>query len=387
MLRLIVTKLNIYCFENIIVVCLIGILAVSCASNVDPQPKKIVAQNYSQKLKVVWHDSQLQNSNANSFVPVVDNRTIFTADSDGNIYRIDQTDGTIINQWRFKRKFSSGTAVSEGHIFVTTVDGYLLAIDRGSGKISWQAQLPTVAIEAPQAGNGTVIVKTNDSQVLAYNTTNGNLLWIYQKQTPALTLRAYNSFQLIAPDVVIVGEPGGRLVLLNLISGMAIWENYIAVPTGSTDLDKLTDVSIRPVINNKEICAATYNGKLACLDAISSNIIWSKPFSTSNGIAIDDHNVYATDLNANIYAFDKNTGALIWTNNDLQYRNISSPAVLNGNILFVDGDGNMFLIDHISGKIISQRDSGLQGGVAYPYSDGSNVVYQSASGVIVEIAQ
>jgi outer membrane protein assembly factor BamB len=380
-------KINNSCVENIILICLIGVLSASCASNVDPVPKAIGTQNYSQKLKIVWQDNQLQTSNANSFVPAVDNKTIFTADSDGNVYRIDQTDGTIIQKWHFKRKFSSGTAVSEGHIFVTTLDGYLLSIDRGSGKITWQAQLPTIAIEAPQAGNGTVVVKTNDSQVLAYNTSNGNLLWIYQKQTPPLTLRTYNSFQLIAPDVVIVGEPGGRLVLLNLISGMAIWENYIAIPTGATDLDKLTDVSTRPVINNKEICAVTYNGKLACLDAISSNIIWSKTFSTSYGILLDDNNVYAASLDATIYAFDKNSGELVWTNNEFQYRKISSLVFLNGNILIIDNNGNMFLLDHSSGKIIAQNNSNLEGGVAYPYSDGSHVIYQSSSGVIAEIAQ
>ena len=81
----------------------------------------------------------------------------------------------------------------------------------------------------------------------------------------------------------IISTDENKSVLLNLLNGTPIWETYVAIPDGATDLDKLTDVTTRPVLNDKTMCVATYNGKITCLDAISSNIIWSKKFiSTQN---------------------------------------------------------------------------------------------------------
>ena len=160
---------------------------VSCSSNTEPVPKPLPEISHPEDINIAWKLDVLKSSPSGSFVPSVDNGTIFTADANGNVFRIDQSDGTIIDHIHSKRKFSSGTATSSDSIFVTTVDGYLLSIDKASSKINWQSELPTISIEAPQVSNGIVIVRTNDSQVLAYNASTGSLLWIYQKPIPSLT--------------------------------------------------------------------------------------------------------------------------------------------------------------------------------------------------------
>ena len=318
---------------------------------------------------------------------MVDSNAIFTADSLGNIFKIDQADGSIINHYSYPREFSSGTAVTSNSIFVTTIDGYLLSIDKAHGEIAWQAQLPSLSVEAPQVGGDVVVVRTNDSQILAYSIINGSLLWVYQKATPPLTLRTYNTFQVVGQDVILIGQPSGRVALVNLNTGIAIWETYIAVPEGATDLDKLIDLSVRPVINDKEICVATFNGKLACLDAISSNILWSKKFSTSYGLLIDDRNVYAISQDGVIYAYDKNSGGDIWKNDILQYRSLSPPVFLNNDLLIIDKDGFISLFNRNNGELVGYTDSNLINGISFPWADGKKVIVQSGNGNIAEIMQ
>ena len=360
---------------------------VACSSNSDPEPKAIPEISHPETINIRWLLDVLSPSTSGSFVPVIDNGTIFTSDSYGNIFRIDQSDGTIINHFHSKRKFSSGTAVSSDSIFVTTTDGYLLSIDKVGKKINWQAELPTISVEAPQVSNGIVVIRTNDSEILAYDASNGSLLWLYQKPIPALTLRAYNTFQVIGKDVVIVGQPSGRLALLNLTTGVPIWENYISFPSGATDLDKMNDVSVRPVLNDNQICAATYNGEIACIDAMSSNKMWSNDFSTSYGVLDDEQNVYSLSEDGILYAYDKNTGAKIWSNNVLQYRSLSVPVFLNNNILLIDKAGEMYLFNRNDGKMVAMKSSSLKDGVAYPWSDGKKVIIQSGNGEIAEINQ
>lgn len=366
-------------------VCLIGLIA--CSGNKEPHAIPVPKIDNMVNTNITWDMDGLSKSLAGSFVPVLDNNAIFTADSQGHVFRLDDTDGTVINKFNLKRKLSSGVAVSPDSIFVTTTDAHLLSISRVTGEINWQAALPTISIEAPQIGGDIIVVKTNDSQLSAYDVKTGALLWVNQKSSPPLTLRAYNSFQVVGREVVIQGQPGGKLALINLTNGVAMWENYIAIPKGSTDLDKLTDVAMRPSLKDKSICVATYNGKISCLDAISSNIAWAKNFSSSSGVLIGEQNVYSVNVDGVVYAFDKITGAKVWSNDILQYRNLGVPAFLGNNILLIDNDGHINLFRRTDGRLVARVSSDLKDGTSYPIFDNNKVIIQSGNGHIAKITE
>lgn len=355
---------------------------ISCASDNTPQPQPMPKIKNYDTLKQGWIQRNLDDSQAGSFVPVNFDNAIFTADSSGTIYRIDPTDGTIINSFYIRKKLSSGVGVSGGFVFVTTDDAYLLAIDKGSGKIKWKARLPTISLEAPQVGADLVIVKTNDSEVLAYSISDGTPVWVYQKPSPALTLRVTNTFQVIGNEVVVIGLPGGKLALVNLKTGVPIWENYIAIPEGATDLDKITDIGMRPVLDDKKLYVASYNGKIACLDAISSNIIWEKKFNTSVGLTYDQQNVYAVSEDGVVYAFDKNGGSQVWKNTTMQYRSLGSPAILGNGIIIADSDGFIHMFNRNDGQETARLSTNLYGGVSLPLVRDNGVVLQSANGIL-----
>ncbi len=369
--------------------CVFFLGITACATDNTPQPQPIPDIKSAEPLNVTWDVGALSSSISGSFAPVIDSdNAIFTADSKGHIFKIDSTDGTIINEIGLKRKLSSGTAISSDSIFVTSLDDYILCIDKASLKIKWEFKLPTISIEPPQVGGNTIVVRSIDATIIALDTETGKLLWSYQRPIPALTLRATETMQIYpASGVLIAGLPGGSIAVLNLITGTQIWENYIAVPSGSTDLDKLTDIAMRPVLDDKELCVGTYNGKISCVDAVSSNILWSKTFSGVAQLLIDTQNVYAVSQDGVVYAFDKNTGAIVWSNDVLQYRNLSSPAFLNNNIIIVDSDGYINLFNKNTGTLGARIDSNLIGGTSYPISNGYKVILQSANGNLASITQ
>jgi outer membrane protein assembly factor BamB len=360
---------------------------IGCSSSKAPVPQIIPPIANMKKLDIPWDIKELSADTAGSFVPVLDDNAIFTADSNGDILRVDANDGTVITKFKLKRKLSSGTAVSGGSIFVTTTDGYLLSISKVTGQINWQTILPTLSIEAPQIGGDVVVVRTNDSQLSAYDAKKGTLLWVYQKSTPPLTLRSYNTFQVISRDVVIMGEPGGRLALINLYNGITLWEDSIAIPKGSTELDKLTDIGMRPVLSDRTIYVATYNGKIAGLNALNSSILWSKNISANLGILVDEENVYTISTDGILYAFDKGTGAKVWENKILQYRKLGVPAILGKNIIVPDHDGYINLFNRHDGKLVSRQKTNLEDGTAYPITDINRVIIQSGNGHIAKIIE
>ncbi len=366
-------------------VCALVVGLMACSTDNSPQPLPMPKIHNSATLKRGWYQSNLTNSPAGSFVPTTFDNTIWTADSDGDILKVDPSDGSIISQFYIDKNLSSGTGVSGTLVFVTTTDGYLLAIDKGNGKIRWKAQLPTLSLEAPQATQDLVIVRANDAELLAFNVSDGTPVWVYQKPIPPLTLRVQNTFQVIGNDVIAVGLPGGKLVLLNLHTGTPIWENYIATPEGATDLDKITDIGMRPVLDNKTMCVATFNGKIACLDALSSSILWQKKFSTSYGLTIDEQNVYAVSQDGVVYAFDKATGATVWQNATMQYRQLSTPAILGNGVLVVDNDGYVHMFNRNDGQEVARISTMLGSGVSQPLVRDNGIIYQAANGYLMQI--
>jgi outer membrane protein assembly factor BamB len=187
---------------------------------------------------------------------------------------------------------------------------------------------------------------------------------------------------VIGNEVVVIGLPGGKLALVNLKTGVPIWENYVAIPEGATDLDKITDIGMRPVLDDKRLYVAAYNGKIACLDAISSNIIWEKKFNTSIGLTYDQQNVYAVSQDGVVYAFDKNTGSQVWKNATMQYRNLSAPAILGVGVLIVDNDGYVHLFNRNDGQETARISTNLYDGVSLPLVRDNGVVFQSANGIL-----
>lgn len=371
--------------QRILIVCASSLIAaglISCASDNSPKPSPMPKIKNYDTLKVGWEQTKLMDSQAGSFIPINYDNAVFAADSGGYIYKLDPSDGSLINYFYIRRDLSSGVGISGSYIFVTTKDAYLLAIDKGNGKIRWRAALPTISLEAPQVADDIVLVRTNDAQLLAYGVNDGKPLWVYQRPTPPLTLRVSDSFQTVGSEVVAVGMPGGKLVLLNLHTGVPIWENYIAVPKGATDLDKITDISMRPLVDGRVICVAAYNGRIACLDAVSSNIIWDKKFSTSQGMTFDQQNIYAVSQDGVVYAFDKATGAQIWQNKTLQYRKLGMPAILGNDILIVDKDGYAHLFNRNDGQETARLQTKLYDGVSYPLVRDNGIVLQSANGTV-----
>lgn len=339
-----------------------------------------------EEYKLGWSVS-LHEDNANSsFTPFDYSGAIYVADSSGAIRWLDPYDGSKIGVIKTDLDLASGVAVNSTMIFVTTTDAELVAISKATHEVAWSYKLPTVSNETPQlSGNDIIVVRTSDAQLLAFNTEDGKPLWVYQKSVPALTLKSYNTFQMVGSEVIFAGLPGGKMAVINARNGNVIWETYIASPDGVTDLDKITDIAMRPLFDGKNICVASYNGKIACLDGATSAVIWSKKFSTETGLATDEQNIYAVNVDGEFFAFDKLSGVQVWQNSQLKYREMSKPTVYGKLLLSIDENGVLYFFNRNTGELLGAKKTGLKEGVNYPAVVGSSLIYQSGSGKVLQI--
>ena len=85
---------------------------------------------------------------------------------------------------------------------------------------------------------------------------------------------------------------------LALNNGAALWESNVALPRGATELERVSDVVGPLAMDDKRICAAAYQGRVACFDAERGNGIWARDVSALRGVDMDARMVYVADEKA-----------------------------------------------------------------------------------------
>jgi len=58
--------------------------------------------------------------------------------------------------------------------------------------------------------------------------------------------------------MVLSGIPGGKLMAINALTGDVQWEGVVAVPKGSTDLERVNDVVGSPAVVGPLLCAVAH---------------------------------------------------------------------------------------------------------------------------------
>ncbi len=243
-------------------------------------------------------------------VPAFYNDAIYAASSAGNITRFDPITGDEVWSVDTKHRLSGGVGVSEGVILVGTFKGEILAYDANGNQL-WESQVTSEVLSPPQVDQGVVVVRTGEGRIFGLDAVDGKRKWVYQGSTPSLTVRSYAGV-LVKGGGVFAGFPGGKLVAIKLSNGKVGWEASVSKPRGVTELERITDVTSLPVVDEQQICAVAYKGRVSCFEVMTGNPIWTRDMSSSAGLTMDNKYVYVSDDDGAVVAYDKNNGTVIW---------------------------------------------------------------------------
>ena len=219
------------------------------------------------------------------FQPVLAAGSVWAAASDGTVVRADAASGRTLWRSNAGQALQAGVG-SDGELAVVAGrDGSLIALDR-DGKPKWSVQTGAEVVTVPSVALGLVLVRTSDNRVAAFETDTGKRRWTFQRQNPPLVLR-HTAMIAMDAGAAYVGLPGGRLVALSLDTGALRWEVAVAMPRGSNEIERIADVVGTPLISGREICAATFQGRVGCFDTASGRTLWARELSSPSGLDLD----------------------------------------------------------------------------------------------------
>lgn len=304
----------------------------------------------SAQARVVWRES-VGKTDVYAFVPAVTGSTVYAASKDGNLIRID--DGKLAWKINAGQPLSGGVGADANMVVVGSPKGDVLAFASADGQLLWKVKASSEILSPPALGEGMVVVRSADNRLAAYDALDGKRKWIYQRPSPALSLRVTAS-PVIAGKYVFAGFPGGKLIAVSTSNGAALWDGTVALPKGSSELDRVADITSAPVISGRTICAVAFQGRVACFDLGNGNLVWARDMSSAVGLAIDARYLYVTDDKGSVHALDMASGASIWKQDKLFLRRVTAPVPLRGLIAVADVQGVVHFLNRDDGSFVAR---------------------------------
>lgn len=306
---------------------------------------------------VAWTiNGKEQNSLFNKLKPAVFNGVLYQAEEDGTVSAVNPNTGKEI--WSVKRglKITAGPSIIDNKLIIAARQ-FIVAFDLNDGSELWRQSLSSEVVSLPKGAGTTIVAHALDESITALSSQNGQILWQANHSTPALTLRT-KSAPALAQDKVIAGLASGRVVALNLYSGMIEWEYTLATSRGRSELQRMVDISADPIIIDETAYIIGYQGKLAALNLEDGTLQWERNISSHQNMAHDQNTLYITDDEYHLWAVDRYTGTTIWKQDQLANRYVTNPSYFQNMLVVADRGGYIHWLNSQTGHLLGHAQTG-----------------------------
>ncbi len=354
------------------------------------QPKKLVKFKDTLNVKRLWSTKVGGDSEflLVGLRPAGDGNLIYAASQDGKVVAIDPNSGK--QRWKtdLDVELSAGPGVGEGVVAVASKDGYVVVLETSSGDEQWRSFVGGETLAQPLVKGDSVVVQTIDNRLVAYAKFDGRQRWAIEQKTPVLTMRGASSPMSVGSSV-IAGFDNGQLVAVNLDTGDIEWDSMLSLPTGRSDLDRLSDIDGAIAVVGQDVYAAGYQGRIASLAVESGQVLWSREISSHVGMAADWNSVYTTRDNGEVISLLRTNGAETWRNDDLLRRDPTLPIPFHTAVVVGDFEGYLHFFSSIDGKPVARLRHGSQAISSAPLVIANRLYVQSDNGSVAafEIVQ
>jgi outer membrane protein assembly factor BamB len=307
---------------------------------------------------------------------------LYAAARDGKVRAIDAANGRTRWQTDTKLELSAGPGAGNGLVVVGTNDGEVVALDAEAGTVRWTARVSGEILAAPLVAGDRVVVRSVDGRMRALLASDGSEAWMVEDIVPRLSLRG-TAPPVLAGSTVICGFDSGKVMAVNLESGEILWQAQVSTPKGRSELERLADVDAAVQVDGGDVYAVGYQGRAAMIALDSGQIWWARDLSSYRGLALDDANLYVATSEGDVVALRRRDASILWTQQGLKRRWLSTPAVVGPAVMVGDFDGYLHWLDRESGTFVARERPGRDRISVAPLVVGDRVFVIDDGGEIV----
>ncbi|AMN67111.1 pyrrolo-quinoline quinone [Psychrobacter sp. P11G5] len=374
---------------NVAVLALMTTAVVGCNRGIKPvvhDPVKLVqiAQPVSVLQPVFSVD--VGNKKANKKDPLAlqvgySNAQIITASRGGEVTGFDST-GQRLWSMNVGNQITGGVALDplSQTAIVSTRNGLVMAFDSATGAKRWEHQLSGSVLTPALISNNRVVLSANDGFLHGLSLQTGQSIWQFATQVPAISVRGSAAPTLLDDKTALLATADGRLHAITTDSGLPQWSRRVGVGTGSSEVERMSDVDGMPIVDNNQLYAISYSGQLLGIDLASRQVMFVNELASLKALAVNNKQVIATSLEGKVVAYDRINGNVLWESEALAYRDLTNPVMIGNYIAVGDLEGVVHLFNPATGDIVSRVQT--KGALTNLQVQGSRLMTQSVSGQV-----
>ena len=378
---------------------LLGLSLVACSSQPDLNPMSPLPDvGNTLKANTLWSGS-IGNGVGEYYSqlsPVVEGDRLFAASRDGYLAAYDKETGKrqwllrldklAVNEQQRSPRIAGGLAAAYGNLYFGSENGLVYAVSQADGELLWTQRVAGEVLAAPAVDEGKVVVHTSAGNLIALDSATGAQQWLLRNEQPSLTLRS-QATPVTAGGAVLYGRADGRLGIALLASGQPVRDTRIANPRGATELERMVDVAAKPVILGDILFTIAYNGQLTAHQLISGQELWKRQYQGSQDLSTDGRLLYISDSRSHLFAVDARSGMEVWSNTELENRQLTASVVFGDYLVAGDAQGYLYWFDSQTGDLKSLQRVDSKGLYVAPVVAGNTLYVQSRSGDLLAIGQ
>jgi outer membrane protein assembly factor BamB len=356
---------------------LVGVLGLlGCAGPDLPKPQPLAAFTPVLKGQPVW--TQRVGASSLALNMALTPSGLVLAGDAGRVLAIDVRTGRELWSAKVGSKISAGVGSDGRYSAVVADDNELVVLDASA--LAWRRRLPAGVNTAPVVAGERVFVLGIDRSVRAFDAADGRPLWVYQKPSDALVL-AQAGILLPFKDTLLTSH-GSKLAALDPSTGKLRWEQTLATPRGTNEVERLADLTGPAARAADTVCARAFQVAVSCVQAQQGSVLWTRTTGGSNGLAMDHQFVLSLDQHGRATAWRTTDGSVAWNTELLLNRQPTTPVLAAGARAFVVGDmqGYVHWLSRDSGTPLLRLPTDGQPIRSTPVLVGDTVVVRTGSG-------
>ena len=316
----------------------------------------------------------------NRMSPIVLDKLVIQGNAIDGISAYDRSSGN--ERWRLAIKggVEGGAQVVKENLYFGASDGNLYCVRVSDGTVQWSFPVKSETLAPPTVEDGVVYVENGSDVVYAVDATNGKQIWLYNRQTTGnFSIRA-TTRPVVTTDNVFVGFSDGYVVALKRRDGVLNWERKIGRAA------RFKDVDGTPVLDGGQMFVSSFDGTLYSLKPDTGEVNWSVDSGGYVPVTVgpdhfSDFLYYAT-ADGKILVIEKHSGKIQQT--FMVKKGIATqPVFFRGVMIYGESDGALIAADPNTGAPIGRFAPGFglmakptiieSTGEAYFMSSGANL--------------
>ena len=332
------------------------------ACQTDPVRKLAPLEQVKPQLKaqLIWQTGAggTFRQDIQNLTPVIQPGLVYVATPSGTLQAMPVPQQPSVNQgrqvkWQVKVPGTplSGPSLINHQLVLGTAEGQLLAYDL-QGQQKWQLQLTSEVVSPIQFIQGLIFVRTQDGVLWAL-TPEGTIQWQVDHHLPELFVRGFAPVTPVGQDI-LVGWPDGTLMRLDAQTSQVIWQVKLAYPRGRSDVERMVDIHVAPVVEGNQAFVLLVNRQLVAVNLTTGEKLWQKHYSGYLPLVMDKAGLVLMDT-ANRLIKLKFTGTLLWQNDDLKGRYVTSLSADSNTLVAADAIGQLHFFSLKTGERLFSR--------------------------------